>query len=126
MPNRDEWLAYSRIQPELGVPALYYVESIDNSREDVTDADLDEIAGICGGPTARLAASGQRRSRPRYERVHRGRSRRPPVRGHLQRLRRDGGRGRGAAAPRRSRSTSARATCSTTSPSSASRPSTPS
>ncbi|MFF9564483.1 hypothetical protein ACF1AJ_14150 [Leifsonia sp. NPDC014704] len=46
MPNRDEWLAYSRIQPELGVPALYYVESIDNSREAVTDADLDEIAGL--------------------------------------------------------------------------------
>ena len=49
MPNREEWLAYSRIQPELGVPALYYVESIDNSREDVTDADLDEIAGIWRG-----------------------------------------------------------------------------
>ena len=46
MPSRDEWLAYARVQAELGVPALYYVESIDNSGEDITDDDLDEIAAI--------------------------------------------------------------------------------
>jgi hypothetical protein len=46
MPNREQWLEYARLQPALGVPALYYVESIDNSREAVTDADLDEIAGL--------------------------------------------------------------------------------
>jgi hypothetical protein len=46
MPSRAEWLAYARVQAELGVPALYYVESIDNSSEDITDGDLDEIAGI--------------------------------------------------------------------------------
>jgi hypothetical protein len=46
MPNREQWLEYARIQPQLGVPALYYVESIDNSRETVLDADLDEIAAL--------------------------------------------------------------------------------
>ncbi len=46
MPSRDEWLSYARVQAELGVPALYYVESIDNSGETITDDDLDEIAAI--------------------------------------------------------------------------------
>lgn len=46
MPNREEWLSYARVQAGLGVPALYYVESIDNSGEAITDADLDEIATI--------------------------------------------------------------------------------
>ena len=49
MPSRDEWLSYARVQSELGVPALYYVESIDNSGEKITDADLDEIAAIWAG-----------------------------------------------------------------------------
>jgi len=44
MPDRAEWLAYSRTQPSLGVPALYYVEAIDNSGEAITSADLTEIA----------------------------------------------------------------------------------
>lgn len=46
MPSRAEWLAYARVQPQLGVPALYYVESIDNSREVIGDTDLDEIAAL--------------------------------------------------------------------------------
>lgn len=49
MPSRDEWLAYARVQAELGVPALYYVESIDNSRETIGDEHLDEIAGLWRG-----------------------------------------------------------------------------
>ena len=44
MPDRSEWLSYSRVQPELGVPALYYAESIDNTGEPITAADLAEIA----------------------------------------------------------------------------------
>ncbi|MFP3669998.1 hypothetical protein SB717_33405, partial [Priestia sp. SIMBA_032] len=60
MPNRDEWLAYSRIQPELGVPALYYVESIDSSREAVTDADLDEIAELWRGYRTAREERGER------------------------------------------------------------------
>jgi hypothetical protein len=46
MPSRAEWLSYARVQADLGVPALYYVESIDNSGETITDGDLDEIAAI--------------------------------------------------------------------------------
>ncbi|WP_348789445.1 hypothetical protein [Leifsonia sp. NPDC080035] len=46
MPSRDEWLEYARVQGRLGVPALYYVESIDNSREPIEDEHLDEIAAL--------------------------------------------------------------------------------
>ncbi|GAA3541129.1 hypothetical protein GCM10022419_021590 [Nonomuraea rosea] len=44
MPSRADWLAYAEAQPALGVPALYYVESIDNSGEPITGADLDLVA----------------------------------------------------------------------------------
>ncbi|WP_326638603.1 hypothetical protein OIE67_09325 [Nonomuraea fuscirosea] len=44
MPSRADWLAYAEAQPELGVPALYYVDSIDNTREPITGADLRQIA----------------------------------------------------------------------------------
>lgn len=46
MPDREQWLAYSRAQVELGVPALYYAESIDGSGERIGDDDLREIAGL--------------------------------------------------------------------------------
>jgi len=39
MPDRSEWLAYAAAQPELGVPALYYVERIDEG-ELITSEDL--------------------------------------------------------------------------------------
>ena len=44
MPNRAEWLAYAAEQALLGVPALYYVESIDNSGERIEASDLAAIA----------------------------------------------------------------------------------
>lgn len=44
MPSHDEWLAYVGEQHRLGIPALYYVESIDRSGEPVLGADLDEVA----------------------------------------------------------------------------------
>ncbi|WP_260855747.1 hypothetical protein [Curtobacterium sp. 9128] len=44
MPNRAEWLRYVARQGELGVPALYYLESIDRSGEPIADADLREVA----------------------------------------------------------------------------------
>jgi hypothetical protein len=44
MPNREEWLEYSKVQGGLGVPALYYVESIDNSGEAIGAADLAVVA----------------------------------------------------------------------------------
>lgn len=43
MPSREEWLAYASTQVELGVPALYYVESVQG--EPVTAADLGQVAG---------------------------------------------------------------------------------
>jgi hypothetical protein len=44
MPDRASWLAYAEAQPALGVPALYYVDSIDGSGERVQPRDLDRIA----------------------------------------------------------------------------------
>jgi hypothetical protein len=43
MPNRREWLDYALLQPALGVPALYYLESIDRSGERVEADDLARI-----------------------------------------------------------------------------------
>src|SRR5688572_8761741 len=42
MPNKAAWRAYTRLQPELGVPSLYYVTHIDSTREalDVEDYQL--------------------------------------------------------------------------------------
>src|SRR5690606_8072664 len=44
MPDRASWLAYVAAQPRYGVPALYYVEAIDNSGERIEGADLDTVA----------------------------------------------------------------------------------
>lgn len=49
MPNRKQWLAYAAEQPRLGIPALYYVSSIDSSggaggEESISAADLRTIA----------------------------------------------------------------------------------
>ncbi|MFG1710185.1 hypothetical protein ACFLIM_44150 [Nonomuraea sp. M3C6] len=52
MPSRADWLAYAQAQPELGVPALYYVESIDNSGEPITSEDLHLVAKWWWGPAA--------------------------------------------------------------------------
>lgn len=42
MPDREEWLAYARLQPSLGVPALYYLERVRDD-EPITADDLAEI-----------------------------------------------------------------------------------
>ncbi|MFE5291885.1 hypothetical protein ACFQ8T_06855 [Isoptericola sp. NPDC056618] len=44
MPNRSEWAAYAAEQTAHGIPALYYVTSIDNSDEDVRAEDLAAVA----------------------------------------------------------------------------------
>ncbi|MET4637976.1 hypothetical protein [Mycetocola sp. 2940] len=44
MPNRAEWLRYADAQIGKGVPALYYLESIDRSGEHIDSADLARIA----------------------------------------------------------------------------------
>ena len=33
MPNKAAWRAYTRLQPGLGVPSLYYVTHIDSTGE---------------------------------------------------------------------------------------------
>ena len=43
MPTKQAWLDYVRIQPELGVPSLYYLWNMDNSPEDISDEDLDVV-----------------------------------------------------------------------------------
>lgn len=40
MTNKAEWLAYTQIQPELGVPALYYSSHIDRTGEAITETDI--------------------------------------------------------------------------------------
>ncbi|MCU1443778.1 MAG: hypothetical protein JWQ59_1928 [Cryobacterium sp.] len=44
MPNRAEWLRYIDTQVGLGVPALYYLESIDRSGEHIHPEDLERVA----------------------------------------------------------------------------------
>ena len=43
MPDKQSWLDYVKLQPELGVPSLYYLWHMDNSPEDITDEDLDIV-----------------------------------------------------------------------------------
>lgn len=43
MPDKASWLDYVRLQPELGVPSLYYLWHMDNSPEPITDEDLDVV-----------------------------------------------------------------------------------
>jgi hypothetical protein len=45
MPNRAEWLSYVDVQHRLGVPALYYAESIDRSGEPIGPEHLAVVAG---------------------------------------------------------------------------------
>lgn len=40
MPDRASWQAYLEVQPSLGVPALYYVERMDRSDEQISATDL--------------------------------------------------------------------------------------
>ena len=44
MPDRQSWLSYVNAQSSLAVPALYYVEQMDRSDEDVTGEDLRLVA----------------------------------------------------------------------------------
>ena len=44
MPDRGSWLAYLDAQNVLGVPALYYVERMDRSDENITADDLAVVA----------------------------------------------------------------------------------
>lgn len=43
MPSRDEWLEYAKVQPQYGVPALYYLERV-REDEPIDPGHLAEIA----------------------------------------------------------------------------------
>ena len=43
MPNKEAWRAYTRLQPELGVPSLYYVTHIDSTGEALDAEDYQLI-----------------------------------------------------------------------------------
>jgi hypothetical protein len=46
LPDRAELLAYLAEQPALGVPALYYATAMDLTGEELTAADLAEVAAV--------------------------------------------------------------------------------
>ncbi len=46
MPSRAALLEYVETQPELGIPALYYVTRVDQSRERLREADYRRIAAV--------------------------------------------------------------------------------
>jgi hypothetical protein len=43
MPDRRQWLDYMAIQPELGVPSLYFLTHVDGSLEPIRDTDWKGI-----------------------------------------------------------------------------------
>jgi len=45
-PNHTEWLEFTRMQPELGVPSLYFLTGFDGSSERITDDDWEILAPI--------------------------------------------------------------------------------
>ncbi|HEX6443601.1 MAG TPA: hypothetical protein VF053_00820 [Streptosporangiales bacterium] len=46
MPGRVAWLEWTRRQPGIGVPALYYVTHVDHSGEPLLPEDLAEVARL--------------------------------------------------------------------------------
>jgi hypothetical protein len=61
MPNRGEWLSYTRAQHSLGVPALYYLESIDRSGEPIEAEHLAVVAETWREYRADLASRAESR-----------------------------------------------------------------
>lgn len=45
-PSHTEWLRYTRMQPLIGVPSLYFLTAVDGTMEPITDADWDALAPI--------------------------------------------------------------------------------
>jgi hypothetical protein len=41
--DKAEWLAYLKVQPELGVPALYYSSHIDRTHEAISEDDFRQL-----------------------------------------------------------------------------------
>lgn len=45
-PTRQEWLEYSKIQPDLGVPSLYFLTGVDGTGEPIPLEDFDVLPDI--------------------------------------------------------------------------------
>ncbi len=45
-PSHAEWLRYTKMQPLIGVPSLYFLTAVDGTMEPITDADWDALAPI--------------------------------------------------------------------------------
>ncbi len=45
-PSHTEWLRYTKMQPLIGVPSLYFLTAVDGTMEPITDADWDVLAPI--------------------------------------------------------------------------------
>lgn len=45
-PDHTEWLEYTKLQPSLGVPSLYFLTGFDGTLESITDKDWEELAEI--------------------------------------------------------------------------------
>jgi hypothetical protein len=48
-PSHTEWLRYTRMQPIIGIPSLYFLTAVDGTMEPITDADWDALAPIWRG-----------------------------------------------------------------------------
>jgi hypothetical protein len=46
MTDRATWRAYLEVQPELGVPALYFATHVDNTREPLTEEDILRLIDV--------------------------------------------------------------------------------
>lgn len=45
-PDHTEWLDYTRMQPELGVPSLYFLTAVDGTMEEITEEDWGVLGEI--------------------------------------------------------------------------------
>ena len=45
-PSRRSWLEYMKIQPQVGIPSLYYVSRIDSSLEEIKEEDWKTVASV--------------------------------------------------------------------------------
>jgi len=57
MPDRKQWLAYMKVQPELGVPSLYFLTHVDGSLEPIRDEDWEVVRSVWERYERRLAGA---------------------------------------------------------------------
>lgn len=57
VPNRETWLKYMRVQPQLGIPSLYFATHLETSLEPIRPEDYAELREIWGEYVRGLAES---------------------------------------------------------------------